>query len=67
MSARHLLSYGLFCVPRRPRVHAHLDRQAALAAPDLGFDGVVGCLVADTSLDAHVIEISAVGVATSFY
>lgn len=34
---------------------------AALAAPDLGFDGVVGCLVADTSLDAHVIEISAVG------
>lgn len=34
---------------------------AALAAKDLGFDGVIGCLVADTSLEAHVIEINAVG------
>ena len=33
----------------------------AIAAVGLGFDGVQGCLIADPRLDAHVIEIEAVG------
>lgn len=34
---------------------------AAIAAHNLGFDGVVGCLVADPSLTTHVIEIEVAG------
>lgn len=34
---------------------------ACIACPSLGFDGVVGRLVSDTSLDSHVIEIDARG------
>ncbi len=34
---------------------------AALAAHNLGFDKTVGCLVADKSLQAHVITIEAFG------
>lgn len=33
----------------------------ALAAHTLGFDGVVGCLVADPNLDAHIVEIDVKG------
>mmetsp|Transcript_938 Transcript_938/g.2760 ORF Transcript_938/g.2760 Transcript_938/m.2760 type:complete len:292 (-) Transcript_938:619-1494(-) len=34
---------------------------AALAAPTLGFDGVVGVVVADASLAAHIVEVDAIG------
>ncbi|KAG8182944.1 hypothetical protein JTE90_010573 [Oedothorax gibbosus] len=35
---------------------------AAIAAPNLGFDGVVGCLVSDPSLvNYHIVEIEAYG------
>lgn len=34
---------------------------AAIGCPSLGFDGVVGRLVSDRSLDAHVIDIVAAG------
>jgi len=34
---------------------------AAIACPGLGFDGVVGRLVSDRSLDSHVIEIDGCG------
>jgi aspartate dehydrogenase len=34
---------------------------AALAAPSLGFDGVVGVVIADASLAAHIVEVDAVG------
>jgi len=34
---------------------------AALAAPNLGFDGVRGCLVSDPSLDCHIVEIDVDG------
>jgi predicted dinucleotide-utilizing enzyme len=33
----------------------------ALAGHTLGFDGVVGVLVADPSLDAHIVEIDVTG------
>ena len=33
----------------------------ALAAHNLGFDGVVGRLVADPSLDAHIVDIDVTG------
>ena len=34
---------------------------AAIAAPSLGFDGVEACLVADATLNAHVITVEAIG------
>ncbi|CAI8015318.1 Putative L-aspartate dehydrogenase [Geodia barretti] len=34
---------------------------AAIAAHNLGFDGVIGCLVADPSLASHVVEVDVYG------
>ncbi|XP_064392117.1 aspartate dehydrogenase domain-containing protein-like [Halichondria panicea] len=34
---------------------------AAIAAHNLGFDGVIGCLIADPNLESHVVEIEVVG------
>jgi len=34
---------------------------AAIAAHNLGFDGVQGCLIADRSLNAHIVEVDVTG------
>ena len=34
---------------------------AAIAAHNLGFDQVQGCLVADSSLDCHIVEVEVLG------
>lgn len=46
-----------------PKAPNNVNTMAAgsLAAASLGFDGVVGVVVADASLEAHIVEVEAVG------
>ena len=46
-----------------PLAPANVNTMAcgAIAAHNLGFDGVQGCLVADKSLNAHIVEIEVTG------